>query len=98
MAEASFYDSPECIIYCNSQFLDIKNWLEKVRSLDINDERNILRVDISFTRAKLFNSLIKNLPAMFPKDILDYELSTGEGENHNEMYLIIKRTTEEKRK
>lgn len=51
---------------------------------------------MSFTRAKLFQSLIKNLPKMFPKELLDCELVNEE--NTLEIYLEIKKTTAELRK
>jgi hypothetical protein len=78
------HDSPECVIYCNSQFLTIKTWLESLSklgpSLDLEkDPRNELRIDLSFTRAKLFQSLIKNVPKMFPKEMLDCEIVNEEG-------------------
>jgi hypothetical protein len=43
------------------------------------DPRNELRIDVSYTRAKLFQSLIKNIPKMFPKEMLDVEFFNEEG-------------------
>ena len=60
------------------------------------DERNQLKIDVSFTRAKLFQSVIKNLPKMFPKETLDCELVNED--NSLEIYLLIKKTTPELRK
>ena len=44
-----------------------------------NDPRNELRVDVSFTRAKLFQSLMNNVPKMFPTEMLEIELVNEEG-------------------
>ena len=60
------------------------------------DERNQLKIEVSFTRAKLFQSLIQNLGKMFPKEMLDCELANEE--NSLEIYLLIKKTTPEIRK
>jgi hypothetical protein len=95
------HDSPDCTIYCNSQFLTIKTWLDSLNklgsSIDLEkDERNQLKIEVSFTRAKLFQSLMRNLPKMFPKDLLDCELMHEE--NSLEIYLLIRKTTPEIRK
>ena len=60
------------------------------------DPRNELRIDVSFTRAKLFQSLMKNVPKMFPKEMLDLELVNEEGTQ--EIFLVIKKTNEEIKK
>lgn len=60
------------------------------------DERNQLKLDVSFSRAKLFQSLMRNLSKMFPRDLLDCELVNEE--NSFEIYLLIKKTTPELRK
>jgi hypothetical protein len=60
------------------------------------DPRNELRIDVSYTRAKLFQSLIKNIPKMFPKEMLDVEFFNEEGTQ--EIYLIVKKTNEQIRK
>lgn len=60
------------------------------------DERNVLRIDVSFTRAKLFQSLIRNIPKMFPKEMIECELVNEE--NSLEIYLKIKKTTNEIKK
>lgn len=59
------------------------------------DERNELKIEVNFTRAKLFNSLIRNIPKMFPNEILDCEL-VNEEKSH-ELYIKIKKTTLELR-
>jgi hypothetical protein len=87
-------DSPECVIYCNSQYLAIRSWLDGEGRED--DPRNTLRLDVSNTRAKLFQSLIRNIPRMFPRDMLDCELVNEE--NTLEMYVEIKRSSPELRK
>jgi hypothetical protein len=56
------------------------------------DPRNELRIDVSFTRAKLFQSLMKNIPKMFPKEMLDIEFYNEEGTQ--EIYLIVKKTND----
>ena len=58
-----------------------------------NDPRSIFKLDISFTRQKLFGSLIRNMPKMFPNDMLECEIQHEE--NSMDMYLEIKRTTKE---
>jgi len=52
-------DSPECVIYCNSQYLTVKQWLDSIKDVKDyeKDPRNLLKLDVSFTRAKLFQSL-----------------------------------------
>ena len=98
MISVSGHDSPECVIYCNSQFITIKQWLDAVNklggSIDLEkDARNELRIDVSFTRAKLFQSLIKNVPKMFPKEMLDIEFVNEEGSQ--EIYLVVKKTNDQ---
>lgn len=57
-----------------------------------NDPRNELKIDINFTKGKLFMSLMKNLPKMFPNDMLSSEI---EMEDFSvDMNLIIKKTDE----
>ena len=94
------HDSPDCTIYCNSQFNTVKNWLDQLNrlgSIDLEkDPRNQLKIEVSFTRAKLFQSLMRNLPKMFPKDMLDCELVNEE--NSLEVYMLIRKTTPELRK
>ena len=91
------HDSPDCVIYCNSQFNTIKTWLDtlnKLGPIDLEkDERNQLKIEVSFTRAKLFQSLIRNLNKMFPMELLDCELINEE--NSLEIYLLIKKTKPE---
>ena len=88
------------MIFCNSQYLNIKQWLDQLNSVGVTDfekdERNLLMVDVSFTRARLFQSLHKNLQKMFPKDLLDCELVADE--KSFEIFLKIKKTTLEIRK
>ena len=55
-----------------------------------------MRIEVSFTRAKLFQSLMRNLPKMFPKEMIDCELVNEE--NSLEIYLLVKKTTPEIRK
>lgn len=57
------------------------------------DPRNELKLDITFAKFQLFNSLLKNIPKMFPKDKLDTELIIDD--NVAEMYIKIKVTTDE---
>ena len=69
--------------------------MKKLGSNDIDlekDPRNELRIDVSYTRAKLFQSLIKNIPKMFPKEMLDVEFFNEEGTQ--EIYLVVKKTNE----
>jgi len=62
-------------------------------SLDLEkDPRNELRIDVSFTRAKLFQSLMKNVPKMFPREMLDVEMVNEEGTQ--EIVIVIKKTNE----
>jgi len=91
-------NSPECVIYCNSQYLTVKQWLDSVADItDLeNDPRNELKIDVSYTRAKLFQSLQRNLQKMFPKTLLDVELVAEDGSL--EIYLKISKTTLELRK
>jgi len=71
--------------------------LNKLGPIDYEkDERNVLRIDVSFTRAKLFQSLIRNIPKMFPKEMIECELVNEE--NSLEIYLKIKKTTNEIKK
>ena len=79
------------MIYCNSHFLSIREWLKKTEDLPIDHPLNEFRVDILFTRFMLFNSLLKNLPRMFPDYVLDARVHI----DHEESYIVIKRTTEE---
>ena len=96
--EVAHFDTPDAVIYCNSQYLTIKAWLDstgyKITDID-HDERNQLKVDVSYTRAKLFQSLVRNLPKMFPSVLLDAELV--QEELSNEMYLIIRKSSQELR-
>ncbi|CDW90995.1 poly-specific ribonuclease (deadenylation nuclease) [Stylonychia lemnae] len=90
------YDSPDCIIFCNSQFQAIKNWLDAIGSkiVDLeNDPANLLEIDLSFSRGKQFKSLMKNIPKMFPKYQLDIELSMDE--TIGEILLKIKITSQD---
>lgn len=42
------------------------------------------------TKAKLFNGMIKNIPMMFPHDLLEVELKSDE--INQETFLLIKKT------
>ena len=90
------YETPDCVIYCNSQHFVIKDWLENVarKVVDLEaDPRNELKIEVSSTRGQLFKSLVRNIPKMFPRHLLDVEIQ--QEENQNEIYVVIKLTTEE---
>ena len=68
------YNDPECILFCNSKFDQIKEWLqttarpflEKHPQANTDIQSPKLLLDLSFCRAKLFMALIHKLPQMFP--------------------------------
>jgi hypothetical protein len=54
-----FY-SNDSIIYSNSKFLDIKEWIEECQKS--NDFTTPLKIDLTLTPYKYFYGLTKNLP------------------------------------
>eukprot|EP00347_Sterkiella_histriomuscorum_P011289 403373024 len=96
--EEQQFDSPECTTYSNSHFLNLQTCLETVGRLipkeDLEtDPRNELKLDITFAKFQLFHSLLRNIPKMFPKDKLDYELIVDD--QQGDMYIKVKVTTDE---
>ncbi len=80
------YDDPECIIFCNSKFEEIRDWLKVARKwLPSDGPKPDLKIDLSFCSAKLFLSLIENLKHMFPTDLLTTEIKNDE--LGNDFYL-----------
>jgi hypothetical protein len=77
---------PECVIFCNSQFITIQQWLETVAREKADA---VLEIDLSFCRHKLFQSLIDSLPKMFPNDELKAKIRKNELQN--EFVLEIRR-------
>jgi hypothetical protein len=88
------YDDPECIIFCNSKFEEIRDWLPASRKArDSMTEAPELKIDLSFCSAKLFMSLIENLKHMFPQDIFKTEIINDELGNN--FYLSLKLQTKQ---
>ena len=81
------FDDPECIIFCNSKFDEIRDWLTVARKWQ-DGPKPELKLDLSFCAAKLFLSLIENLKHMFPNDVLTTEIKTDEV--GNDFYLVIR--------
>ena len=84
------YKDPECIIYCNSQFTAIKEWLDEARA-KLSEGNQVKLLDISYCRQKLFASLQANLSQMFPDDLLESKVISN-GLNP-ELLMEIKLTT-----
>ena len=84
---------PDCVIFCNSKFQLIDEWLNQARPLLETGDQHML-LDISYCRYKLFSSLQKNLGLMFPKDVLVTEI---EVDNLNsEMFMKITLTKQQR--
>ena len=45
----------------------------KIKDLE-NDPNNLLELDLSYSSGKQLKSLVRNIPKMFPKDVLETEI------------------------
>eukprot|EP01022_Parablepharisma_sp_SALTPOND_P032084 TRINITY_DN827_c1_g1_i1.p1 TRINITY_DN827_c1_g1~~TRINITY_DN827_c1_g1_i1.p1 ORF type:complete len:318 (+),score=17.61 TRINITY_DN827_c1_g1_i1:77-955(+) len=79
------------LIYANSQFLGIEEWLNTTKHKDIDDPSNRYEIDLEGVKRPMWGCLVKNLPLMFSNHILEAEYDYDEV--NAEATLTLRRTT-----
>ncbi|CAI2361374.1 unnamed protein product [Moneuplotes crassus] len=93
------YFSNDAIIYCNSKFIEIRDWyLKSMKDGNIGEE-NELKINLTLTPYKYFHALSKKLPKMFPNIEAEgkkFETEVISDNFTKELYLKVKIVETEK--
>jgi len=81
------------LIYANSQFSGIEEWLNNTKDKPLDDPANRYEIDLEGVKQVMWKCLVSNLPIMFPKFTIETEYFHDE--INVESALILRRTTKQ---